>query len=182
MNKAIFAAQACELLVGRQIGVAEIAEAAALAQGAIDPGGSIHGSKEFQRHLAGVLTKRALTAANERARREHGMSRHPRRHRHGQRHAPIAEVEARLLLSDFLRHELCSPAPMSAASTACAAPARCCSTALAVRSCLMFAVQADGHAIMTVEGLGRSPSTCTRCRRRSATAMACNAAIARPAS
>ena len=67
----IFAAQACESLVGRQIGVAEINEAAALVQGAIDPGGSIHASKAFQRHIAGVLTTRALTTANERARREH---------------------------------------------------------------------------------------------------------------
>ena len=38
--------------------------------GAIDPGGSIHASKEFQRHLAGVLTAR-LDDANERARHEH---------------------------------------------------------------------------------------------------------------
>ncbi len=67
----VFADAASASLVGRQIGAAEIAEAAALVQGAIDPGGSIHGSKEFQRHLAGVLTKRALTTANERARREH---------------------------------------------------------------------------------------------------------------
>ena len=57
--------------VGKEVGAPEIAEAAALVQGAIDPGGSIHASKEFQRHVAGVLTTRALTAANERARREH---------------------------------------------------------------------------------------------------------------
>ena len=39
-----------------------------------------------------------------------------------------------------------------------------------VRSCLMFAVQADGHALTTVEGLApdRRPA-CTRCRRRCAT-------------
>ena len=42
-----------------------------LIQSAIDPGGSIHASKEFQRHLARVLTGRALTKANERVRREH---------------------------------------------------------------------------------------------------------------
>ena len=37
-----------------------------------------------------------------------------------------------------------SPARTSAASTACAARARCCSTARPCGSCLMFAVQADG--------------------------------------
>ncbi len=58
-------------LVGRQIGAAEIDQAADLVQHAIDPGGSVHASKDFQRHLAGVLTRRALTAANERATRDH---------------------------------------------------------------------------------------------------------------
>ncbi len=67
----IFAAQASESLVGRRIGSAEIAAAAELVQPAIDPGGSIHASKEFQRHIAGVLTARALATANERAQRGH---------------------------------------------------------------------------------------------------------------
>jgi CO/xanthine dehydrogenase FAD-binding subunit len=67
----VFAAAASESLVGRQIGAAAIGEAAELVQGAIDPGGSIHASKEFQRHLARVLTTRALTTANQRARRDH---------------------------------------------------------------------------------------------------------------
>src|SRR5208282_4860782 len=64
----IFAAAASESLVGRQIGKPEINAAAELVQRAIDPGGSIHASKEFQRHVAGVLTTRALATANERAR------------------------------------------------------------------------------------------------------------------
>jgi len=66
----VFAAEASQSLVGRAIGAADIKEAADLVQRAIDPGGSIHASKEFQRHLAGVLTGRALAAANERARRD----------------------------------------------------------------------------------------------------------------
>jgi carbon-monoxide dehydrogenase medium subunit len=67
----VFAAQASESLVGQRIGSAEIAAAAELVQPAIDPGGSIHASKEFQRHIAGVLTARALATANERAQRGH---------------------------------------------------------------------------------------------------------------
>ena len=63
----VFAAAASETLAGRRIGKKEIAEAADLVQDAIDPGGSVHASKEFQRHIAGVLTARALAAANERA-------------------------------------------------------------------------------------------------------------------
>jgi len=66
----VFAEEASRSLVGKQISEREIAEAAALVQSAIDPGGSIHASKEYQRHVAGVLTARALTTANERAHRE----------------------------------------------------------------------------------------------------------------
>ena len=58
-------------LAGKALGATEIGDAAALVQRAIDPGGSIHASKEFQRHVAGVLTARALIEANQRARREH---------------------------------------------------------------------------------------------------------------
>lgn len=64
----VLAAEAGESLAGRPLGAAEIAEAAALVQRAIDPGGNIHASKEFQRHIAGVLTARALTTASQRAR------------------------------------------------------------------------------------------------------------------
>ncbi len=67
----VFAAPASDSLLGRRIGRPEIDEAAALVQRSIDPGGSIHASKEFQRHIAGVLTARAVATANERARRGH---------------------------------------------------------------------------------------------------------------
>jgi len=58
-------------LAGRPIAAAAIAQAADLVQRAITPRGSVHASKEFQSHLAGVLTERALAAADERARRGH---------------------------------------------------------------------------------------------------------------
>jgi carbon-monoxide dehydrogenase small subunit len=63
------------------------------------------------------------------------------------------EVEARLLLSDFLRHEIgLTGTHVGCEHGVCGA----CTILLdgyAARSCLMFAVQADGHAITTVEGL-----------------------------
>jgi len=62
-------------------------------------------------------------------------------------------VEARTLLSDFLRHDLLlAGTHVGCEHGVCGA----CTVILdgaAVRSCLMFAAQADGHAIMTVEGL-----------------------------
>lgn len=63
------------------------------------------------------------------------------------------EVEPRLLLSDFLRHELgLTGTHVGCEHGVCGA----CTIRLdgaPVRSCLIFAVQADGHAISTVEGL-----------------------------
>jgi carbon-monoxide dehydrogenase small subunit len=63
-------------------------------------------------------------------------------------------VEPRLLLSDFLRHELdLTGTHVGCEHGACGA----CTVLLegeAVRSCLLFAVQADGRRIDTVEGLG----------------------------
>ena len=63
-------------------------------------------------------------------------------------------VEPRLLLSDFLRHEL----DLTGTHVGCEHGVCGACTILfdgqPVRSCLMFAVQADGHEIMTVEGLG----------------------------
>jgi aerobic carbon-monoxide dehydrogenase small subunit len=62
-------------------------------------------------------------------------------------------VESRLLLSDFLRQELgLTGTHVGCEHGVCGA----CTVLLdgsAVRSCLLFAVQADGHAVTTVEGL-----------------------------
>jgi CO/xanthine dehydrogenase FAD-binding subunit len=66
----IFATEASESLVGTTIGPTEIMQAVSLVQKAIDPSGSIHASKAFQRHLASVLTSRALATATERARHD----------------------------------------------------------------------------------------------------------------
>jgi carbon-monoxide dehydrogenase small subunit len=63
------------------------------------------------------------------------------------------EVEPRLLLSDFLRHEL----GLTGTHVGCEHGVCGACTILfdgeSIRSCLLFAVQADGHSITTVEGL-----------------------------
>src|SRR5512139_2698949 len=63
-------------------------------------------------------------------------------------------VEPRLLLSDFLRHEL----DLTGTHVGCEHGVCGACTILfdgqPVRSCLMFAVQADGHEILSIEGLG----------------------------
>jgi carbon-monoxide dehydrogenase medium subunit len=64
----VMAADAAQSLVGTSLKDEDISEAAALAQQAVDPLGNIHASKDYQRHLAGVLTRRALATAADRAR------------------------------------------------------------------------------------------------------------------
>lgn len=65
-------------------------------------------------------------------------------------------VEPRMLLVDYLRHEV----KLTGTHVGCEQGACGACTILmdgkAVRSCLMFAVQADGHDIFTVESLAES--------------------------
>jgi carbon-monoxide dehydrogenase small subunit len=67
------------------------------------------------------------------------------------------EVEPRILLSDFLRHDLgLSGTHVGCEHGVCGA----CTVLLdgePVRSCILLAVQADGHAVTTVEGLAAGP-------------------------
>jgi carbon-monoxide dehydrogenase medium subunit len=53
-------------LVGQRCTDEAIEAVAAGVQGAIDPSGSVHASADYQRHIAGVLTRRALANAHER--------------------------------------------------------------------------------------------------------------------
>ena len=67
-------------------------------------------------------------------------------------------IEPRLLLSDFIRHELgLTGTHVGCEHGVCGA----CTVLLngePVRSCLLFTVQADGHEVMTVEGLSDDPT------------------------
>lgn len=68
-----------------------------------------------------------------------------------------AEVEARKLLADFIREDVgLTGTHLACEHGVCGA----CTILLdgeAVRSCLLFAIQADGAEIMTVEGLAPEP-------------------------
>jgi carbon-monoxide dehydrogenase small subunit len=63
-------------------------------------------------------------------------------------------VEPRLLLSDFLRHELGLTGTHVGCEHGVCGTCTVIFDGQAIRSCLMFAVQANGHEIQTVEGLG----------------------------
>jgi len=63
------------------------------------------------------------------------------------------DIESRLLLSDFLRHELLLAGTHVGCEHGVCGACTIIFDGVAVRSCLMLAAQADGHDIMTVEGL-----------------------------
>jgi carbon-monoxide dehydrogenase small subunit len=72
-------------------------------------------------------------------------------------HSHSSQVEPRLLLSDYLRHELgLTGTHVGCEHGVCGA----CTVLLdgePVRSCLIFAVQADGRSVGTVEGIAPGP-------------------------
>ena len=62
-------------------------------------------------------------------------------------------VEARLLLSDFIRHELLLAGTHVGCEHGVCGACTILFDGAPIRSCLMFAVQANGHEIATVESL-----------------------------
>jgi carbon-monoxide dehydrogenase small subunit len=64
------------------------------------------------------------------------------------------EVEPRLLLSDFLRHDLGLTGTHVGCEHGVCGACTIVFDGLSMRSCLIFAAQANGHVIRTVESLG----------------------------
>jgi xanthine dehydrogenase FAD-binding subunit len=64
----LFAKEASASLVGKPLNATTIAAAAALAQQIATPITDMRGTAEYRKHLVGVLTRRVLTTAAERAR------------------------------------------------------------------------------------------------------------------
>jgi CO/xanthine dehydrogenase FAD-binding subunit len=61
------ASDALSFQIGQSVSGESIEAAAVRVQEVIEPSGSIHCSADYQRHIAGVLTQRALGAAHQRA-------------------------------------------------------------------------------------------------------------------
>jgi carbon-monoxide dehydrogenase small subunit len=64
------------------------------------------------------------------------------------------EVDPRMLLADFIRHELGLTGTHVGCEHGVCGACTILMDGAAVRSCIMLAVQADGHTIRTVEDLG----------------------------
>ena len=122
----------------------------------------VHAPASYRQHLAAVLSRRAL-AKGARTRSREGqaavMSETRQIARHRQRQALRGKVEVRVTLADFMRHQLgLTGTHLGCEHGVCGA----CTILLdgrSARSCLMLAVQADGHEILTVEGIAPNADT-----------------------
>ena len=139
-------------------------EAGRVAASVVEVVGSLHAPEEYRRHLVGVLVTRAVEKALPRAvDRRRGESQRPLTavpvtHSPGNdctvngRSVRI-DVEPRRLLSDFLRHDLGLRGTHVGCEHGVCGACTIRLDGLAVRSCLLLAVQAKGADIQTVEGL-----------------------------
>ena len=89
------------------------------------------------------------------------------------------DVEPRMLLVQYLREKLGKTGTVIGCDTSNCGACTVHLDGTSVKSCNVLAVQADGSEVTTIEGLGARTASCTRCRRRSASATACSAASAR---
>jgi carbon-monoxide dehydrogenase medium subunit len=62
------ASSAADVLIGHRLTEAATRDVAASVQAMIDPAGSVQATADYQRHIAGVLTERALQTAYQRVR------------------------------------------------------------------------------------------------------------------
>jgi carbon-monoxide dehydrogenase medium subunit len=67
----IDASSAADTVVGQALTSEAVREIAESIQASIDPSGSVHATASYQRHIAAVLTERALQTAYQRARHGH---------------------------------------------------------------------------------------------------------------
>lgn len=148
-------------LIGSAGGAADVTRAAAAAAAAINPTSDVHSTAAYRRDMVEVLVRRALTHA-----RQHRVEPHDS-HPALDTVSPgtgtvvvngtirsVERVPHRRLLADWLRdHEGLTGTHLGCEHGVCGA----CTVLLdgkPVRSCLMFAAQAEGHDVTTIEGVG----------------------------
>jgi carbon-monoxide dehydrogenase small subunit len=88
------------------------------------------------------------------------------------------EVEVRVTLADFVRHQLGLTGTHLGCEHGVCGACTILFDGRSARSCLMLAVQADGHDLLTVKVSRLLRTSCTRCSKPFTSTTGCNAASA----
>ena len=157
----LWAKEAADILVGSRLDAATVQRAVAAAEAITSPASDTRGPAHYRTKMAGVMLARALARAKERAQgltEEHIMAKSQISMRVNGATVD-ALVEPRILLIHFLREQLNLTGPHIGCDTShCGA----CTVDLdgkSVKSCTMFAVQANGADIRTIEGMANADGT-----------------------
>ena len=137
-------------LVGAEPSTEAFVAAAEEAVRDLRPASDIHGSGEYRRQLARVTVRRSLEVGGLTSRKGI-MSETIEFDVNGQHRS--AEADVRMTLADFLRERLGLTGTHLGCEHGVCGACTVLVDGVAVRSCLMLAVQARGHQVTTVEGL-----------------------------
>ena len=135
-------------------------DAVAGSLAALEPPDDVEVSGTYRLRVAATLARRALPRGR-RAARERGMSEHRRRASRVEVNGAWREaaVEPRRTLADFLREDLDLTGTHLACEHGFCGNCNVLLDGESVRSCLLFAVQAQGRSLETVEGLAAPDGT-----------------------
>ena len=154
----LWAEEAAKILVGSKLDAATVKKAVAAAEAITSPASDRRGTPQYRTKMAGVMVARAL--AHARAARPGSSDMAKSQVSLTVNGKPVdALVEPRTLLIHFLREQLSLTGPHIGCETShCGA----CTVDLdgkSVKSCTMFAVQANGADIRTIEGMANADGT-----------------------
>ena len=160
-DKPLLAEEAAKILTGSALDAATVKRAVAAAEAITSPAEDARGPAAYRTKMAGVMLTRALARAKSlRARVEENRSMAKSQVAMKINGKTVeALVEPRTLLIYFLRDQLNITGPHIGCDTShCGA----CTVDLdgkSVKSCTVFAVQADGADIITIEGIANPDGT-----------------------
>ena len=144
-------------MIGTSLDDATLKKAAAAAEAIMSPAADARGPVEYRKHVGGIMVTRALTARRC-ARKLRGGINMAKTHVTMKVNGAEVEglVEPRTLLVHFIRENLqLTGTHIGCETTHCGA----CTVDLdgmSVKSCTVFAVQAQGSDIMTIEGVANA--------------------------
>ena len=151
----LWAEEAAKIVVGSALDAATVKKAAAAAEAIASPASDNRGPAAYRKKMAGVMMARALQRAKSRAAEIREAQQWPKSHVTMKVNGKAVEalVEPRTLLIHFLREQLNLTGPHIGCDTSHCGACTVDLNGKSVKSCTMFAVQADGGDVLTIEGM-----------------------------